>query len=46
MPPAEAETFQHYRVPRRDDGSLWKLGAGAMGATYKATDTNLDAPSR
>ena len=39
-----AETFQHYRVLRRDDGSLWKLGAGAMGVTYKAIDTNLDAP--
>ena len=34
-------TFDHYEVLTRDDGSLWELGRGAMGITYKAFDTNL-----
>src|SRR5258708_8028410 len=38
---AEAENDQHYQVLRREDGSLWELGKGAMGITYKAFDTNL-----
>src|ERR1700741_1394357 len=38
---AEVENYQHYQVLRREDGSLWELGKGAMGITYKAFDTNL-----
>ena len=37
----EAENFQHFRILRREDGSLWQLGEGGMGATYKALDTEL-----
>src|SRR6201997_5648949 len=41
---ADAERYQHYEVLRRSDGSLWELGKGAMGITYKAFDTNLRCP--
>jgi len=33
--------FRHYVLDRRPDGSLWQLGRGGMGITYKARDVNL-----
>ncbi|MEO6872503.1 MAG: serine/threonine-protein kinase [Chthoniobacterales bacterium] len=38
---AEKIIFDHYEVLTRADGSLFELGRGAMGITYKAFDTNL-----
>lgn len=35
------ERFQHYEIFKRDDGTLWELGRGAMGVTYRARDTLL-----
>jgi tRNA A-37 threonylcarbamoyl transferase component Bud32 len=35
------ERYRQYEIAKRPDGSLWQLGAGAMGITYKAFDTNL-----
>lgn len=40
----EGVTFDHYKVLTRSDGSLFELGRGAMGITYKAFDTNLRVP--
>src|SRR5262249_36811141 len=35
------EHFGVYEIDRREDGSLYELGHGAMGVTYRATDTSL-----
>src|SRR3954447_6346625 len=40
----EQVTFDHYEVLTRGDGSLFELGRGAMGITYKAFDSNLRIP--
>ena len=36
--------FDHYAVCRREDGTPWELGRGALGVTYKARDVNLECP--
>ena len=41
FPAAGDLAFGHFLVPRRADGSLWELGRGAMGVTYRAFDTSL-----
>jgi hypothetical protein len=36
-----ASRFDHYQLLTREDGTLFELGHGAMGVTYKAIDINL-----
>jgi tRNA A-37 threonylcarbamoyl transferase component Bud32 len=43
-PDATPETFAHFKILRHPDGSLFKLGKGGMGITYKAIDTILNRP--
>lgn len=35
-------SFEHFEILKREDGSLWELGRGSMGITYKARDTRLN----
>ncbi|MEP7016348.1 MAG: protein kinase [Verrucomicrobiota bacterium] len=39
--PGAADRFGIYVIDRREDGSLYELGRGAMGVTYRAIDTTL-----
>ena len=39
-----SDRFGTYRIMRRKDGTLWELGRGAMGVTYRAVDTSLRRP--
>lgn len=35
------DRLEHFDIMRRDDGTAWELGRGAMGVTYKARDARL-----
>jgi serine/threonine protein kinase len=39
--PATSLVFGDFEIARREDGSFWELGCGAMGVTYRATDKVL-----
>jgi serine/threonine protein kinase/Tfp pilus assembly protein PilF len=44
VPDEPHASFGQYRIERHDDRTLWVLGRGAMGVTYRAVDTALDRP--
>src|SRR5262245_3957403 len=41
---AALDQFGAYAIERHVDGSVWELGHGAMGVTYRAIDKVLDRP--
>ena len=42
--PSNSLVFGDFEIERRDDGSFWELGRGAMGVTYRAQDRMLHRP--
>jgi hypothetical protein len=36
--------LDHFQILKHPDGSLWELGRGAMGVTYKGWNTTLECP--
>jgi hypothetical protein len=44
VPTVTPERFEHYEVLMREDGTLFELGRGTMGITYKAFDVDLRYP--
>ena len=44
--PSNSLVFGDFEIERRDDGSFWELGRGAMGVTYRARDKMLHRPGR
>jgi serine/threonine-protein kinase len=36
------DQFGPYKIVRRDDGTPWELGRGAMGVTFRAIDASLE----
>ena len=41
LPPPASLVFGDFEIERREDGSFWELGCGAMGVTYRAMDKVL-----
>src|SRR5437867_10227109 len=41
LPSPASLVFGDFEIARREDGSFWELGCGAMGVTYRAMDKVL-----
>src|SRR3954466_774459 len=39
--PDVTSLYDDFEIARHEDGSLWELGRGAMGVTYRATEKTL-----
>jgi hypothetical protein len=44
--PSAPDQLGAYTIEHHADGSVWELGRGAMGVTYRATDKALIVPWR